>query len=56
VVLVLAANTAFADFPRLSYFLARDGFLPHLFSIAATRWPRPALSCWPWPLARCWPS
>ncbi|MEI6514068.1 MAG: APC family permease, partial [bacterium] len=27
-VLVLAANTAFADFPRLSYFMARDGFLP----------------------------
>jgi hypothetical protein len=26
--LVLAANTAFADFPRLSSFLARDGFLP----------------------------
>jgi amino acid transporter len=32
VLLVLAANTAFADFPRLSYFLARDGYLPHLFS------------------------
>jgi amino acid transporter len=27
-ILVLAANTAFADFPRLSSFLARDGFLP----------------------------
>jgi amino acid transporter len=27
-ILILAANTAFADFPRLSSFLARDGFLP----------------------------
>ncbi len=30
-ILVLAANTAFADFPRLSSFLARDGFLPRYF-------------------------
>lgn len=27
-ILFLAANTAFADFPRLSGFIARDGFLP----------------------------
>lgn len=27
-VLFLAANTAFADFPRLSYFISRDRFLP----------------------------
>jgi amino acid transporter len=27
-ILVLAANTGYQDFPRLSYFLARDGFLP----------------------------
>jgi len=27
-VLFLAANTAFADFPRLSYFMSRDRFLP----------------------------
>jgi amino acid transporter len=27
-ILILAANTAFADFPRLSSFLARDGYLP----------------------------
>lgn len=27
-VLFLAANTAYADFPRLSSFIARDGFLP----------------------------
>jgi amino acid transporter len=31
-ILVLAANTAFADFPRLGYFLARDRFMPHQFS------------------------
>jgi amino acid transporter len=27
-ILVLAANTSFADFPRLAYFLARDRFVP----------------------------
>ncbi len=27
-ILILAANTGFQDFPRLSYFLARDGYLP----------------------------
>jgi len=27
-ILILAANTAFADFPRLSYFMSRDGFMP----------------------------
>jgi hypothetical protein len=27
-ILILAANTSFADFPRLSAILARDGFLP----------------------------
>jgi amino acid transporter len=27
-ILLLAANTAFSDFPRLSYFMARDGYLP----------------------------
>src|SRR5262249_53856995 len=36
-ILVLAANTAFADFPRLSYFLARDGFLPRQFSSRGDR-------------------
>jgi amino acid transporter len=30
-VLVLAANTAFADFPRLASFLARDRFIPKQF-------------------------
>lgn len=31
-ILILAANTAFADFPRLSSFVARDGFLPRPFA------------------------
>jgi amino acid transporter len=30
-ILILAANTAYADFPRLSSFIARDGFLPRQF-------------------------
>ncbi len=30
-VLVIAANTAFADFPRLSSVLARDNYMPHIF-------------------------
>jgi amino acid transporter len=30
-ILILAANTAFQDFPRLSYFLARDRFMPRQF-------------------------
>ena len=36
-ILVLAANTAFSDFPRLAYFLARDGFLPHQFTFRGDR-------------------
>jgi amino acid transporter len=36
-ILVLAANTAFADFPRLSFFLARDGFLPRQFGSRGDR-------------------
>jgi hypothetical protein len=36
-ILVLAANTSFADFPRLSSILARDGFLPHQFSFRGDR-------------------
>jgi amino acid transporter len=32
VILVLAANTSFADFPRVASFLARDGFLPRQFA------------------------
>jgi amino acid transporter len=30
-ILILAANTAYADFPRLASILARDGFLPRQF-------------------------
>ncbi|MCC6179659.1 MAG: APC family permease [Chloroflexi bacterium] len=36
-ILVLAANTAYSDFPRLAYFLARDGFLPRQFTFRGDR-------------------
>ncbi len=36
-ILVLAANTSYADFPRLASLLARDGFLPHQFSYRGDR-------------------
>jgi hypothetical protein len=36
-ILVLAANTAFSDFPRLSYFLARDKFMPHQYAFRGDR-------------------
>jgi amino acid transporter len=36
-ILILAANTAFADFPRLSFFLARDKFLPNIFGYRGDR-------------------
>jgi amino acid transporter len=36
-ILVFAANTAFADFPRLAYFLARDSFLPRQFATRGDR-------------------
>jgi hypothetical protein len=36
-ILVLAANTAFADFPRLAFFMARDGYLPRQFSTRGDR-------------------
>lgn len=36
-ILVLAANTSFSDFPRLSYFLARDRFMPHQFQFRGDR-------------------
>jgi amino acid transporter len=32
VILILAANTSFADFPRVASFLARDGFIPRQFA------------------------
>jgi amino acid transporter len=37
VILVLAANTAFADFPRLAFFMARDGYLPRQFATRGDR-------------------
>ena len=36
-ILVFAANTGFADFPRLAYFLARDGFIPRQFGTRGDR-------------------
>ncbi len=37
VILVMAANTSFADFPRLSAFLAADGFLPRQLAFRGSR-------------------
>jgi len=36
-ILIIAANTAFADFPRLSSILARDGYMPHQFAFRGDR-------------------
>ena len=36
-ILVLAANTSYSDFPRLSSLLARDHFLPHQFAFRGDR-------------------
>jgi amino acid transporter len=36
-ILVLAANTSFADFPRLAFFLARDRFIPRQFGTQGDR-------------------
>jgi amino acid transporter len=36
-ILVVAANTAFVDFPRLSSVLARDNFMPHQFRFRGDR-------------------
>jgi amino acid transporter len=36
-ILLLAANTSYADFPRLCYFLARDGFLPRQLTFLGER-------------------
>ena len=51
-ILVLAANTAYADFPRLGSIVARDGFLPRQLPTAATAWSSPTASS---PSAR-WPA
>ena len=52
--LVLAANTAFADFPRLASILGKDRFLPRQFQFRGDRLAFTSGSwCWPsWP--RCW--
>ena len=36
-ILVLAANTAYADFPRLASFLARDNYAPHQLAFRGDR-------------------
>jgi amino acid transporter len=36
-ILILAAQTSFADFPRLSSILARDGYFPRQFSLRGER-------------------
>ena len=36
-ILILAANTSYADFPRLASILSRDKFLPHQFSFRGDR-------------------
>jgi hypothetical protein len=36
-ILVLAANTAFADFPRLASILAKDGYMPRQFAARGDR-------------------
>ena len=47
VILMMAANTAFADFPRLGALVAGDGFLPRQLTTAAAGWSFPTAS-WPW--------
>ena len=37
VILIMAANTAFADFPRLSALIAKDGFLPRQLAFRGSR-------------------
>jgi amino acid transporter len=37
IILIMAANTAFADFPRLSALVAADGFLPRQFAFRGSR-------------------
>jgi amino acid transporter len=36
-ILLLAANTSFADFPRLAFFMARDNFMPRQFRAQGDR-------------------
>ena len=37
IILILAANTSFADFPRLSALMGQDGFLPRQFAFRGSR-------------------
>lgn len=37
IILIMAANTSFADFPRLSALLAADGFMPRQFAFRGSR-------------------
>ncbi|MCK6627809.1 MAG: APC family permease [Anaerolineae bacterium] len=37
IILIMAANTAYADFPRLSALMAADGFLPRQFTYRGSR-------------------
>jgi hypothetical protein len=37
IILIMAANTAFADFPRLSALVAKDGFLPRQLTYRGSR-------------------
>ena len=58
-VLMLAANTAFNDFPRLSSILARDGYMPRQFAFIGDRLTRrenasPFLWCLTEKAAREW--
>jgi amino acid transporter len=41
---LLAANTSFADFPRLAFFLARDRFIPRQFATQGDRLSSPTAS------------
>jgi amino acid transporter len=44
-ILILAANTAYADFPRLASIIAKDGFLPRQFSTRVHGWCSLTASC-----------
>ena len=53
-ILVLAANTSFADFPRLASFAAADTFMPRQLTKRAIAWSSPTASS-PWRSSR-WSS
>ena len=46
-ILVMAANTSFADFPRLSALIAGDGFLPRQLTYRGSRLVY-SRGIWPW--------